>query len=110
VEGPLAAGHSVVLIEDLISTGGSSLKCVEALREEGAEVLEVLALFSYALSKAEVAFAAKNVPCRGLASFSDLAKKAVDTGAITKSGQESLAIWREDPQVWSDRFTNGFTK
>ena len=57
VEGPHADGHKVVLIEDLISTGGSSLRCVEALKAEGAEVPAVLALFSYSLPQAEAAFA-----------------------------------------------------
>ncbi|MDR0498895.1 MAG: orotate phosphoribosyltransferase [Holophagales bacterium] len=104
VEGPLADKHSVVLIEDLISTGGSSLKCVEALRDEGADVLEVLALFSYGLTRAEAAFAGKNVPCQALATFSDLVKRAVETGSITLVGRESLAVWREDPQAWSDGF------
>jgi orotate phosphoribosyltransferase len=104
VEGPLAGKHRVVLIEDMISTGGSSLKCVEALRDEGAESLEVLALFSYGLSKAESAFESKNVPWRALAVFSDLVKRAVETGSVAPSCQESLAVWREDPQAWSDRF------
>jgi len=104
VEGPMTEKHSVVLIEDLISTGGSSLKCVEALRDEGAEVLEVLALFSYGLSKAETAFLSKNVNWRVLAVFSDLVKRAVENGAITRSGQDSLAVWREDTQAWSDGF------
>jgi len=104
VEGPLAEKHRVVLIEDLISTGGSSLKCVEALRGEGAEVMEVLALFSYGLPKAEAAFLSKNASWRVLAVFSDLVKRAVETGAVTQSGQDSLAVWREDPQAWSDRF------
>ena len=102
VEGPAVDGHRVVLIEDLISTGGSSLKCVEALRDEGADVLEVLALFSYGLAKAEAAFASKAVPWRTLAAFPDLVKKAVEIGVITASSQESLADWRKNPQTWSD--------
>ncbi|MCL1893606.1 MAG: orotate phosphoribosyltransferase [Holophagaceae bacterium] len=102
VEGPIAEKHSVVLIEDLISTGGSSIKCVDALRSEGAEVIEILALFSYGLAKAEAAFEKSAVAWRVLATFSDLLDKAVETGAIDLSGQQSLVSWRKDPQAWSD--------
>ena len=102
VEGPLAEKHRVILIEDLISTGGSSLKCVEALRSEGAETIEILALFTYGLAKAENAFADNNVPWRTLATFSSLIKKACKTGAITQTGHESLVEWSRNPQGWSD--------
>jgi orotate phosphoribosyltransferase len=101
IEGPLTNNHSVVLIEDLISTGGSSLKCVEALRGEGAEVIEILALFSYGLIEAETAFNGANVPWRVLANFHELIKKAIETSAITHAGQESLIDWRRSPQEWS---------
>ncbi|MCL1908414.1 MAG: orotate phosphoribosyltransferase [Holophagaceae bacterium] len=102
VEGPLADKHSVVLVEDLISTGMSSLKCVDALIGEGAEILEVLALFSYELPKAEASFRDKGVPWRVLATFSELASRALEGGAITKTGEKSLTEWRADPQLWSD--------
>jgi orotate phosphoribosyltransferase len=102
IEGPSTDGHSVALIEDLISTGGSSLKCVEALRSEGAEVIEVLALFSYGLATAETAFNNANVPWRVLADFDGLIKKAAETGAITQAEQDSLADWRRSPKEWSE--------
>lgn len=102
VEGPLASEHKVVLIEDLISTGGSSLKCIDALRSEGAVVIELLALFSYEFDKARTALEQSNVSWRVLATLSDLLETAVQTGAINHSGRQTLEAWRADPQAWSD--------
>jgi orotate phosphoribosyltransferase len=104
VEGPSGAGHRVVLIEDLISTGGSSIRCVEALRQEGAEVLEVLALFSYGLPRAEAAFQAAAVPLGVLATFDDLAARAGSQGLLDPADLASLAEWRADTAAWSRRF------
>jgi len=103
VEGPHADGHKVVLIEDLISTGGSSVKCVEALRHEDAEVLEVLALFSYGLPQAEATFQAANTPLRVLATFEELAAKAREKSILDANDQASLAEWRQDTAAWSKR-------
>jgi orotate phosphoribosyltransferase len=104
VEGPSGAGHRVVLIEDLISTGGSSIRCVEALRQEGAEVLEVLALFSYGLPRAEAAFQAAAVRLGVLATFDDLAARAGSQGLLDPADLASLAEWRADTAAWSRRF------
>jgi orotate phosphoribosyltransferase len=103
VEGPHADGHRVVLIEDLISTGGSSIKCVEALRHEDADVLEVLALFSYGLPQAEEAFAFANVKLRVLATFDELARCACEKGNLDEADFASLAEWRKDTVAWSRR-------
>jgi orotate phosphoribosyltransferase len=103
VEGPSGKGHRVVLIEDLISTGGSSIRCVEALRQEQAEVLEVLALFSYGLPRAEAAFAAAAVPLKVLATFSDLAARAEQQGLLDPRDMDSLTEWRADTAAWSQR-------
>lgn len=103
VEGPMSKGHRVVLLEDLLSTGGSSLKCVQGLREEGAEVLEVLALFSYGLPKAEAAFRESAVPFRVLATFEDLSTRAQAKGLIDAAGHASLAEWRRDTGAWSQQ-------
>jgi orotate phosphoribosyltransferase len=108
VEGPSGAGHRVVLIEDLISTGGSSIRCVEALRQEGAEVLEVLALFSYGLPRAEAAFQAAAVPLAVLATFDDLAARAGSQGILDPADLASLAEWRADTAAWSRRFEQEF--
>ena len=104
VEGPHADGHRVVLIEDLISTGGSSIKCVEALRREDAQVLQVLALFSYDLPQAEAAFRAAQVDLQVLATFPDLAATAQAKGILDLEDMESLQEWRADTVAWSNRF------
>nr|WP_320132823.1 orotate phosphoribosyltransferase [uncultured Holophaga sp.] len=103
VEGPHADGHKVVLIEDLISTGGSSVKCVEALRHEEAEVLEVLALFSYGLPQADATFLGAGVPLRVLATFDDLSRRAQALGQIDPADAASLSEWRQDTVAWSHR-------
>jgi len=103
VEGPHADKHRVVLIEDLISTGGSSVKCVDALRHEDAEVLEVLALFSYGLPQAEATFQAAQVPLRVLATFEELALRAQAKGLLEAPDMTSLTEWRRDTVAWSKR-------
>jgi len=103
VEGPHADGHKVVLIEDLISTGGSSIKCVDALRHEDATVLEVLALFSYSLPQAAAAFSAAKADLKVLATFEELAARAREKGILDGRDAESLAEWRRDTVGWSKR-------
>lgn len=101
VEGPSAEGHRAILIEDLVSTGGSSLRCVEALRAEGAEVAAVLALFSYGLPQAEAAFSGAALPLEVLASFEVLVGEARERGILDTTGSEALATWRSDTVAWS---------
>jgi orotate phosphoribosyltransferase len=101
VEGPNADGHRVVLLEDLISTGGSSLKCVEALRREDAHVLGVLALFSYGLESAQAAFVASEVPLRVLATFEDLLAEALADAKVDEAGAAALSAWQRDTTAWS---------
>ena len=101
VEGPHAKGFRVVLIEDLISTGGSSLKCAEALRAEGAEVPTVLALFSYGLPVAAAAFAAAGIALEVLSSFEVLASLAQERGILDEAGSAALHAWRADTVAWS---------
>jgi len=103
VEGPHTDGHRIVLLEDLISTGGSSIKCVQALRHEDAEVLEVLALFSYGLPQAEQAFQAAGVGLRVLATFEDLALRAREKQILDGADQQSLTEWRADTVAWSKK-------
>lgn len=104
VEGPSAQGQRVVLLEDLISTGGSSLRCAEALRAEGADLLQVLALFSYGLDQATTAFAAAGIPLATLATFTDLQAVAAERSLLDAEGLSALADWRPDPAAWSERF------
>jgi orotate phosphoribosyltransferase len=101
VEGPLAKGHRAVLIEDLISTGMSSLACAEALRAEGAEVPAVLALFSYGLPQADAAFAAAKIDLTVLSSFEVLAAEAEARGILDILGLAALKAWRADTVAWS---------
>jgi len=101
VEGPLAKGHRVVLIEDLVSTGMSSLKCAEALRAEGAEVPAVLALFSYGLPQAEAAFTAARIEVAVLSSFEVLSAEAEARGILDIAGSAALKAWRSDTVAWS---------
>ncbi len=101
VEGPMAKGHCVVLIEDLISTGMSSLRCAGALRAEGAEVPVVLALFSYGLPQAEAAFRDASVGLSVLSSFEVLAAEAETRGILDAGGQSALKDWRADTAAWS---------
>ena len=93
VEGVPVSGHRVILIEDLISTGGSSIKCVEALKAEGAEVLETLAIFSYGLAKAGRTFADAGVPLRPLSTLTALMSKAVRMGMLTKTAAGFIKDW-----------------
>jgi orotate phosphoribosyltransferase len=101
VEGPVVKGYRVVLIEDLISTGMSSLKCAEALRTEGAEVPAVLALFSYGLPQAEQAFGAAGIAATTLSSFEILASEAEAKGILDAGGLAALKAWRADTVAWS---------
>ncbi|HXC16268.1 MAG TPA: orotate phosphoribosyltransferase [Holophagaceae bacterium] len=101
VEGPSTKGQSVVLIEDLISTGGSSLKCVEALKAEGAEVSAVLALFSYGLPAALDAFKAADTQLITLATFEALVVEACRRKLVDDAGAESLKVWQRDAAGWS---------
>jgi len=105
IEGNLKAGQKVVVIEDLISTGGSSIKAAQALEEAGAKVLSLLAVFSYGLPKAEANFKAANIPYEALSNYDVLIEEAASSGYVTAAQQETLRDWRKDPQSWSDRFT-----
>jgi len=97
----LAKGHRAVLIEDLISTGMSSLKCAEALRAEGAKVPAVLALFSYGLPQAETAFTSAGIDLAVLSSFEVLAAEAESRGILDTAGLAALKAWRSDTVAWS---------
>jgi orotate phosphoribosyltransferase len=100
IEGRAVIGQKVVLIEDLISTGGSSLKAVDALREANIEILGMAAIFTYGFPIADSNFAEKNVKLITLSNYEALLPKAVEMGYITESQLVTLAEWREDPSVW----------
>jgi orotate phosphoribosyltransferase len=100
IEGYYAPGQKVVVIEDLISTGGSSLSAVKALKEAGCEVLGMVAIFTYEFKKASDAFSAENCALHTLSNYSVLIDTAVKTGYIGETEVETLKKWRLDPSVW----------
>ena len=96
IEGRLLEGQRVVIIEDLISTGLSSLKVAKALEEAGAEVLGVVAIFSYELKKAQDAFVADNVEYHTLTNYNFLIEEAVASNYIKQGDVEKLLEWRNN--------------
>jgi orotate phosphoribosyltransferase len=101
IEGNLEAGQKVVIIEDLISTGGSSLKAVEAVRAAGGEVLGMLAIFSYGFQVAADNFMEAGVKLDTLSNYQSLLKVAVDNGHVSSGDVETLNDWRKAPESWN---------
>jgi orotate phosphoribosyltransferase len=100
IEGYFEPGQKVVVIEDLISTGGSSLGAVKALREAGCEVLGMLAIFTYEFEKAAKGFSSEQCDLYTLSNYSTLIDAALDSGYISPQEVETLKMWRSDPSVW----------
>lgn len=101
IEGRLAPDDEVVVLEDLISTGGSALDAVEAVREVGATVTAVLAIFSYELEAAAAAFDEADVSRHVLTDFSTLVDVAHEESKVSAADLEALHTWRRDPAAWS---------
>ncbi|GAB1306159.1 orotate phosphoribosyltransferase [Bacillus sp. FSL R5-0820] len=97
IEGAISPGQKVVVVEDLISTGGSVLEVVAALEEEGCDVLGVVAIFTYGLPKATAAFQEKNIPYVTLTDYDTLTEVALELKAIESSAMNKLKRWRQDP-------------
>ena len=97
IEGELPVGAKVVVVEDLISTGGSSLKAVEALRQAGFEVVGMVASYTYGFAVAEEAFAQAGVKLVTLTDYEHVVERALETGYIQDSDVELLHRWRKDP-------------
>ncbi|CAI6069156.1 Orotate phosphoribosyltransferase [Paenibacillus sp. JJ-100] len=97
IEGLIREGQKVVVIEDLISTGGSSIKAAEAVRAAGATPLAVLAIFSYQLDKGGKAFEEAGIPLQTLSNYTALMDVALAQGTIQESDFALLQSWREDP-------------
>lgn len=100
IEGELAPGSKVVVIEDLISTGGSSLKAVEAIRKSGSEVVGMIASYTYGFPIAEQAFKDANVRLLTLTNYEAVLEVALESGYITKDQVPMLNEWRRDPANW----------
>lgn len=105
IEGPLVSGDCVVLVEDLVSTGGSSIAAVDALREAGARVAAVVAIFSYGLPAAREAFERADVPLHTLTTFPDLLRAAASR--MSRVDVDSLRAWHADPAGWSEALEAG---
>jgi orotate phosphoribosyltransferase len=100
IEGDLKPKQKVVVIEDLISTGGSSLKAVDAIRNDGSEVLGMIAIFSYGFPVAEQKFKAAKVKLTTLCNYESLVSEALATNYISEEDVATLKEWRQNPAVW----------
>ena len=101
IEGTLPEGSKVVVVEDLISTGGSSLKAVEALRAAGFEVVGMVAAYTYGFPIAEQAFAEAKVKLVTLTNYEAVVSVATESGYITADQQPTLDQWRKNPAEWN---------
>jgi orotate phosphoribosyltransferase len=101
IEGDLKPGQKVVVIEDLISTGGSSLKAVEAIRKDGCEVLGMMAIFTYGFPVAAERFKAAGVELTTLSNYEAVLDHLLKTEFIGKKEMETLQEWRKDPANWN---------
>lgn len=100
IEGKVEPGQRVVLVEDLISTGGSSLKAAEALRDAGFVVEGMVAIFTYGFETAKTAFQSAGIPLVCLSDFSHLLQEALTRNFITQEQLGFVSNWREDPANW----------
>ena len=101
IEGNLIPGQRVVVIEDLISTGGSSLKAVKAIRNAGCEVIGMAAIFTYRFPIAEERFKAANVKLTTLSNYDAVLEVALETKYIEEEDLATLQEWRRDPAKWN---------
>lgn len=100
IEGHLEPGKKVVVVEDLISTGKSSLQVVDALRAQGAEVLGMCGLFTYGFPVASEAFEKAGIPLYTISNYMALMEVATELGLVKKEDSDLLAQWRQDPGNW----------
>lgn len=100
IEGELKPGSKVVVIEDLVSTGGSSLKAVQAVRNFGCEVIGMVAIFTHGFPVAMQQFKDAGVPLTALSNYDEVLKEALRTDYIDESELEILQEWRKDPANW----------
>lgn len=100
IEGGIDKGEQTVVIEDLISTGGSALGVIDALEFVGVEVTALLSIFTYGFHEANEAFGAKGIPVYSLTDYSTLIDVAVDKGMVSSSDLQTLEQWRQSPETW----------
>ncbi len=102
IEGHFESGQSVIVIEDLISTGKSSLNAVSALRDAGCDVKGMVAIFNYNLQKAIDNFEQSKCLLYTLSNYDELVKQAVESSYISEDSLKSLIEWRKDPENWAN--------
>lgn len=100
IEGKITTGQKVVVIEDLVSTGGSSLKAIDALKKSKISVLGMVSIFTYGFPVAEENFAKKNIRLISLSSYSELINEALKLNYVTQEQISNLNKWRENPGAW----------
>jgi|TARA_B110000967_G_scaffold60318_1_gene61928 orotate phosphoribosyltransferase len=100
LEGKVDKDAKIVVLEDLISTGGSSLKVVDYMRAEGFNILGMAAIFTYGFQLAEDNFKKANCTCVTLGNYSSMIEEAVASGYVKEADLKSLAEWRENPAAW----------
>ncbi len=100
IEGHVESGQTVIIIEDLVSTGGSSLSAVTALRDAGLKVKAMLAIFTYGLDVAKDNFDKENVELFTLTNYETLLSKAIEDKYVTEKDLQSLISWRMNPHAW----------
>lgn len=103
IEGQFTSGQRVLVIEDLISTGKSSLNAVKALEEAGAQILGMMALFTYGFTVADEAFKEANVKLQTLCDYQYLLSVALGNDKISINQSENLSAWRQDPANWKPK-------
>ncbi|HQX45150.1 MAG: orotate phosphoribosyltransferase [Saprospiraceae bacterium] len=106
IEGELPENSKVLVIEDLISTGGSSMEAVQALLQPSYEVVGVLSIFQYGFLSAVEKFNDKNVKFKSLTDFQTLLVRALQANYISSADYENLKSWNLNPKLWSDQFIN----
>ncbi|WP_214730964.1 MULTISPECIES: orotate phosphoribosyltransferase [unclassified Exiguobacterium] len=106
IEGKLEAGARVLVIEDLLSTGMSSIDAAKAIRQAGGDVIGIQAIFSYGLPVLQKNLSDADLTATSLTTFSELIEVAESTGVLNRSELDSLRDWQEDPRAWSDLVTS----
>lgn len=107
IEGSIQPGQSVVVVEDLISTGKSSLKVLEALRAAGSKVIGMVAIFSYGFEESTENFRKSDCPLVTLSDYDSLMQKALETKYITEKDVNILQLWRRNPSEWNATSVTG---
>ena len=101
IEGFYEKGMNVVVVEDLISTGKSSLEVVKVLKNSGLEVNGVVSIFNYGFKHAEEAFKTADISYKSLTDYDSLIRLAIEKGIVSGSEEQTLLAWREDPAAWN---------